>query len=141
MEMQTDLLTDIHDELNYEEVSAGIRFANYLIDIIVFYILSIGVAFALASVLPLTDKVVAYLVSYILYVLYYTIIEGATQGRSVGKMLTGCTAIKEDNTTFTFYDALMRSLSRIVPFEPFSAFGGHPWHDRWTNTKVVKMRR
>jgi len=27
-----------------------------------------------------------------------------------------------------------------VPLEALSAFGGHPWHDRWTKTRVVKTR-
>ncbi len=139
--MQPDLLSEIHDEINYEEVSAGIRFANYIIDIVFFYVLLAAIAFVSSSFLLFTEGGISYLVSYLCFVAYYTLLEGATRGRTIGKMLTGCTAIREDGQPLTFFDALMRSLSRIVPFEPFSALGGHPWHDRWTNTKVVKVRR
>jgi len=69
---------------------------------------------------------------------YFTFMEGATGGKSIGKIITRSKAVKEDGTSITWNDALLRSLSRIVPFEPFSAFGGQPWHDRWTNTKVVR---
>lgn len=139
--MQTDLLSEIHEEINHEEVNTGIRFANYLIDIVIFYVLKIAIVFELASVLPITEDAVAYLVSYLCFVFYYTLLEGATHGRTIGKMLTGSVAIREDGQPFTFYDAMLRSFSRIVPFEPFSAFGGRPWHDRWTNTKVIKVNR
>lgn len=139
--MQPDLLSEIHDEINYEEVSAGIRFANYIIDIVFFYVLLAAIAFVSSSFLLFTEGGISYLVSYLCFVAYYTLLEGATRGRTIGKMLTGCTAIREDGQPLTFSDALMRSLSRIVPFEPFSALGGHPWHDRWTNTIVVKVRR
>jgi hypothetical protein len=35
--------------------------------------------------------------------------------------------------------AFLRSLSRLVPFEPFSALKkpSYPWHDRWTRTLVI----
>jgi hypothetical protein len=36
---------------------------------------------------------------------------------------------------------LLRTLCRIVPFEPFSAFGGHPWHDKWTRTYVIDVKK
>ena len=35
--------------------------------------------------------------------------------------------------------AFLRSLCRLVPFEPFSALKkpSYPWHDRWTRTLVI----
>ena len=32
---------------------------------------------------------------------------------------------------------VLRSLSRLVPFEAFSCLGDRGWHDRWTQTFVV----
>lgn len=140
MEMQPDLLGEIHEELNYEAVSTGTRFVNYLIDLVVYYILSFTSAYIFAAVLPLDNQVLALGFSYVVYLFYFTFMEGATGGRTVGKIITGSKAVKEDGDTFTWNDALMRSLSRMVPFEPFSALDGHPWHDRWTKTKVVKSK-
>jgi uncharacterized RDD family membrane protein YckC len=139
MEVQEDLLTDIETEINQETVSVGIRFANYVIDLLIFYILSVITGVVLASFIANAGTPLTYLISYILYVSYFTFIEGATNGRSVGKLITRSKAVKENGTPITWNDALMRSLSRIVPFEPFSAFGGQPWHDRWSHTKVVKQ--
>ena len=62
------------------------------------------------------------------------------KGYTVGKLITGTRAIREDGKELTFKNAILRSLSRMVPFEPFSAFGGSPWHDRWTKTRVIKSR-
>ena len=136
--MQEELITDTYTETYLEPVSVGKRFANYLIDIIVFYFITffLGVALALIDYRPI--GVMLYVMVYIVLVGYYTILEGATNGRTIGKMITGCRAIKADDTPFTWNDAFLRSLCRIVPFEPFSALGGRPWHDSWTNTKVVK---
>ncbi|WP_205513510.1 RDD family protein [Longitalea arenae] len=148
---QADLLQDIHDEVNYvDPVSPGIRFVNYLIDQI-----AIGVIFnGLDYVLGLSsngnyseDAIMQgnmaavwlrLLFSLAVTLTYYTIFEAATKGRTLGKILTNTTAITQDGTPFTFKHALLRTLCRFVPFEPFSAFGYMPWHDRWTNTVVVK---
>ena len=140
MEVQQDLLTDIETDINQEPVAVGTRFANYVIDLVIFYILSVttGVVLALLNIKP--DTAVRYLISYLIFVAYFTAIEGASNGRSVGKLITGSKAVKEDGNPITWNDALMRSLSRIVPFEPLSGFGGQPWHDRWSHTKVVKKQ-
>jgi uncharacterized RDD family membrane protein YckC len=82
----------------------------------------------------------AYLVAVLNYTIYYTICEKAFKGYTLGKLITGTRAIRTDGQELTFKDALLRSLSRFVPFEAFSGFGGHPWHDQWTNTMVIKSR-
>ena len=140
---QTHILSDIEQEINYEYATTGQRFANFIID-------SIVVGFVLGFLIVLImgvdsqgsytgSKILDTLFNWAILVLYYTIIEGLTKGRSLGKMVTRTRVIKEDGTELTFNDALLRSLSRIVPFEPFSTFSGHPWHDKWTKTRVVKM--
>lgn len=141
MEIHEDLLTEIETEINLVTVSTGTRLADYLIDLVIFYILFVVTLLVYRSFISYPDKLVSYMISYVLLVTYYTLIEGATNGRSVGKLITGSRAVKEDGTAITWNDALLRSLARIVPFEPFSAFNGNPWHDRWTHTKVVKNSR
>lgn len=139
--MHEDLLIDIETEVNLVSVSLGTRFADYIIDVVIFYILFVVILLTLKSLISDPDSSFTYIISYIFLVTYYTLMEGITNGRSVGKLITGSKAVKEDGTPITWSDALLRSLTRIVPFEPFSAFGGRPWHDRWTHTIVVKNNR
>lgn len=136
--MQHDLLGDIQQELSYESAGTGIRFTNYLVDLVIFYILSFALTYMFASVLPLDNQIVAIMFSYVIYFTYFTFMEGATGGKTLGKIITGSVATREDGNPLTWNDALVRSLSRMVPFEPFSALDGHPWHDRWSKTIVVK---
>ena len=63
------------------------------------------------------------------------------KGRSIGKFITGTKAVNADGSDMRVETILLRSLSRVVPFEPFSAFGGHPWHDKWTRTHVIDVRK
>jgi len=79
-----------------------------------------------------------FLISFIVIISYYTVLEGATKGRTLGKFVTGTVAVKQDGSAITWKDAFLRSLCRLVPFEPFSALGRMPWHDKWTKTIVIK---
>lgn len=136
--VQDDLFIDNYVHIYREPVSTGKRFANYVIDIVVFYIIIFCMAlfFGLLNFMP--NGPVLYLMVYAVFVGYYTFLEGATHGQTIGKIITGCRAVKDDGSSFTWKDAFLRSISRIVPFEPLSGLNGHPWHDSWTNTKVVK---
>lgn len=138
-----------------EYASTGQRFASYLIDLVIFYIIMLGLGAVMGIIFALTgniqqlqttntftgNKLTDYLVSYIIYALFYTFSEGASRGRSIGKLITRTKAVKEDESEVSWKDALIRSLCRIVPFEPFSALGGSPWHDQWSHTKVIKVTK
>ena len=80
-----------------------------------------------------------FIVGYVNYILYYTLCEKLFNGRTLGKLITGTKAVRLDGSPLTLWNALLRSLSRIVPFEPLSGFGT-PWHDSWTDTTVIKTR-
>ena len=82
----------------------------------------------------------AYLISIVNFLIYYTICEKAFKGKTLGKLITGTKAVRDDGSELSFRNAFLRSLSRIVPFEAFSAFSGYPWHDSWTGTMVIKSR-
>ena len=43
------------------------------------------------------------------------------------------------NYLLDWEDAFMRSLFRLIPLDPLSAFSGHPWHDELSKTKVIKL--
>jgi len=155
MEQQQDFLQPFEEVLYHERVSAGVRFANYIIDIIIFYVLTFLAGALIGVVIVATRSTSAYyestangsakffyyFVALATMVGYYTITEAAFKGRSIGKMITGCKAIMNDGGDITWRTAFLRSLSRLVPFEQLSALGGNPWHDQWTNTVVVKVRK
>jgi uncharacterized RDD family membrane protein YckC len=153
---QQDLLQDLEQEIYLERASTGARFANYLIDIIGYSIL-LWIIFVLVAILivPTTIKAdenfsiqqnqdeirfFVYIISYLSYLIYYTIFEGATKGRTLGKLITGTRAVNMDGTPITWKDAFIRSLIRLIPFEQFSALG-NAWHDKWSDTQVIKVRK
>lgn len=154
-----DLLADLQEEVILDHATKGQRFANILIDIVICWILmfvtgSVIGAFYIASYIseydpnsgsPILDStgfnLMLYAINYSIIILYYTIMEGALKGRTIGKMVTGTVALREDGSQLTWKNAFFRSLIRIVPFEPLAAlFTNYPWHDDWTNTIVVKKR-
>jgi uncharacterized RDD family membrane protein YckC len=142
----------IHD-YEYPDASGGKRFLNYLIDLVC------GIGFivllaALTGVLegfgvisgseewlesmgPLEERVFYSL----LLGLYYVLMEGLF-GRTIGKLVTGTKVIGLDGLHPGWGTIILRSLARLVPFEPFSflASEGSGWHDRWTDTRVIDLR-
>lgn len=150
--METTSTQQLFNDPEYRAVpaSAGKRFANYLIDLAVFYILVMAVGFLLAVSNPeMIDAYAEYdsvgaewldrLLGLMLYGLYMFLQETVFSGKSLGKFLTGTRAVNTDGTNITAKTALLRGLSRMVPFEVFSALGTPtlPWHDQWSKTYVI----
>lgn len=144
------------DHVEYVMATKGQRFLNWLIDnillrLVVTYITGEMFIRLLLSLAPdytirvfSEDGVEAFMISYLFvifhYVFYYTICEAAFKGQTIGKMITGTRAIQMSGQELSIKDALLRSLSRMVPFEVFSGFTDRPWHDSWTKTMVIKSR-
>ena len=61
-------------------------------------------------------------------------------GKTVGKMLTKSTVVREDGGRITLGQAFGRSLCRLIPFDAFSFLGSTAvgWHDSISKTRVVK---
>jgi uncharacterized RDD family membrane protein YckC len=141
-----DLLAD---EIFYERASTGKRFANYIIDLIVFYVFAFAIALVIAAVAPgmlapftndnsgfgLLDRII----TLFLYGLYMSIMEAMFKGKSIGKFITKTKAVNLDGSPISSGTAFARGFSRAVPFCAFSAFGDicNPWQDRWTDTMVI----
>jgi uncharacterized RDD family membrane protein YckC len=150
-DQQQDILNDLG--LNLVQASGGKRFANYIIDVIVFYIFIFIVAFFWAYFNP--DSINRYTDSSsgdsftdrLLYLCYYAIymffIELIFKGKSIGKFVTGTKAVNEDGSTISPKTAFLRGISRAVPFEGFTALGdpSYPWHDKWTKTYVIDEKK
>jgi uncharacterized RDD family membrane protein YckC len=141
-----DLLADM--TINLQQASRGKRFANYLIDVIVLYLIAL-VFFALLATTGLTErflhnndfgtKLLDRLVTSIVLGVLWGITEALFKGKTLGKVITRTRAVNEDGSPITVKTAFLRGLSRIVPFEAFSALGdpSYPWHDSWTRTYVI----
>lgn len=141
-----DLLAD---EIFYQRASTGQRLANYLIDLVVFYIFMFVIGMVIGLVAPgmLTSfandsssaNLLDRLLSLFLYALFMSVVEALLKGKSVGKFITKTRAVNLDGSQITASTAFGRGFSRAVPFCAFSAFGEicNPWQDRWTNTMVI----
>jgi uncharacterized RDD family membrane protein YckC len=163
MQPETNVQEEQHlfaqeDLFQYQEASTGQRFLNLLIDSVV---MNFGLSF-------LTGGIVGYLLgtlfpdfamslfgdeessgafwfgiilAYFNDIVYYTFCEKVFKGYTLGKLITGTRAVRTDGSDLTLKNAFLRTVCRLVPFEPFSIwFGDGLWHDRWTKTMVIKTR-
>lgn len=150
-----DLFEDIN--LVQEEATRMQRFINYVIDNL-FIRFALGwlagelLVFIVSNTSPeaytewyyslnqFEARIYEYLLGVLVAEIYYLFSEQVFNGYTLGKLVTGTRAIREDGGKLRFRDVLIRSLSRAVPFEPLSGFG-YPWHDRWSRTIVVSVRK
>ncbi len=134
--------------------SKEIRFANYIIDFIVKYALSFGVGILIGLFSELTGNytfldilldedtgwIFEYVLGFLIVIVYYTTFETLT-GRSLAKYITKTKVVLYDGSKPTINEILIRSLSRIIPFEALSFLGenGKGWHDSISKTYVVSV--
>lgn len=146
-EAGADVLTGF--EPNLVLASTGKRLLNYIIDVIGFYAFAFVVSFLLALLfreayaewLMEQGELVTTFLFLLIYFFYLSLQEGLLKGRTLGKLCTGSRAVREDGGTISFGTALLRTVIRFVPFEAFSTLGGRPWHDTWSKTYVIDVRK
>ena len=131
------------------QASTGKRFANYIIDLLFFYMVLIFWVLIASLVSPATieamddDNVFGSfldrIIGLIAYAVIMSFIEATFRGKSIGKFITGTKAVNADGSDLTFGKAFERGFSRAIPLNAFSALGRpcYPWHDKWTNTYVI----
>lgn len=151
-----ELLDSQSFEREYVRASKGKRFANYLIDVIGYYIFALIVGVLLGGVLlsagneefllneetSIGQTVLEWVFGIIVIILYYTASEYFFKGKTLGKLITRTRAVTLTNERMDFSTTLKRTLCRIVPFEQFSFLGDQAtgWHDTWSDTKVIEDR-
>ena len=155
-----DFLYEESQHLNtYVYATQGQRFLNWLIDNLLMrlgltFLTGMAISLILSFIAPdFLNRIAAsessmggelillsLMIGYMNYIVYYTLCEKLFKGYTLGKIITGTRAIRQDGQELNFKDALLRSLSRCVPFEVFSGFSTLTWHDSWTDTMVVKAR-
>lgn len=128
-----------------EYASARQRLLNRLVDLTSFYALvfMVGMVASLVgsrefisnieNLNPLLDQ----LLSMLMYGMYVGVVEGIFRGKTLGKLITRTRAVTDAGDPISFTTGFLRGLSQAIPFEALSAFGAYPWHDRWTDTRVV----
>ena len=132
-----------------KNTSSGLRFANYIIDIIGYQILLSVIGYAYDLIINLTSAnypisrtatFVHTIVIILLYPGYYIFFEFLWQ-RTPAKFITNSIVIDEFAGKPTLRQVILRSFIRIVPFEPFSYLGNSErgWHDKWSETWVVPV--
>lgn len=135
-------------DYRYCHASTGQRFANYIIDTIVLYILAFALGVVVYFIDPeiidsLNDGITERIVGLIFYGVIMSFTEAMLNGKSIGKYITKTKAVNLDGSDLSFEKAFTRNLIRIIPFDPLSAFGSpcSPWHDRWSQTIVVEEKK
>jgi uncharacterized RDD family membrane protein YckC len=150
--MQTeDTVLDLMPKENvYVRASTGKRLANYLIDVVSFYVVILAAAFAIAIASPESidafvddesagSQLLDRILTLLFYALFMSVVEALFRGKSLGKLITGTRAVNLDGSQISATTAFGRGFSRAVPFCVFSAFGTpcDPWQDRWNDTMVI----
>jgi len=130
------------------------RFLNYIIDAIMQLILLIVLAmfsFIIGDMLgsksainffSKLDKntIGLYTISFTLVLIYYNVFE-ILFARTVGKFVTQTIVVDEHGENPHHETILIRSLCRLIPFNPFSVLIlGRGWHDSISKTYVVDKR-
>lgn len=133
------------DPVEHSLASKGLRFANYLVDYIIAAIFQYAVLLMPIFMMDAGDVespaygIFSLLFSLIVYVLYFALTEYLFKGRTLAKFITGTKAVTVEGNDLDFTTALIRSLCRLIPFEPFSFFGETGWHDSISKTRVVSV--
>ncbi|GDX97311.1 hypothetical protein LBMAG47_29760 [Planctomycetia bacterium] len=124
----------------------GARLANLIIDSIgqLIFGFLFGILVALVggeAGIAWLESIPDLLLGVFLTLLYYIVFEAITS-RTLGKLITGTRVVNAVGLPPSFGQIIGRTLCRFIPFEMFS-FLGTPtrgWHDRFSETYVVKAR-
>ncbi len=148
-----DNLDDIWHESKPKKLvpaNKGLRLANYLIDTLAATLVVVFFAVFLAMLSPRSLEnaseglgLLFQLMSIVIAWLYYTLIETSTQGKSIGKYITGTRVVTAEGAVPSPETIAVRSLCRYIPFEAFSFLGASDlgWHDRLSKTLVIDERQ
>ena len=123
------------------------RVTHWILDIL--FSLLIGSVFVINLGRPifafleqfLGDRFTLYIVFSITQILYYPFFE-ILFGATPAKLLTESRVVNADGSRIDFAKGLVRTITRKIPFEPFSYLGmGNGWHDSLSGTIVVKEKQ
>ena len=120
-----------------------LRLGNSIFDTIIsFFAMIRALSIFDENTLENMDPFVFCFLSMLLIYLYYFVFETLWQ-RTPAKFITGTKVITSTGDKPTAEMIASRTLIRFIHFEAFSFLGErvHGWHDRWSNTYVIKGKR
>ena len=128
-------------------ITTGPRIGHFIIDYLCLQVVAVAVqvlaTLAFWDVPPSRWTVAFQLLAGLLVLLIipalYVYCEFRWQ-RTPGKIVTKTLVVDEFGNRPDLKTIILRTMIRVVPFEPFSCFGdphSRGWHDRWSNTFVV----
>ena len=130
------------------------RLVNYLVDTAMQLVLLFGAAvisFIIGDLLgtkkPVEfvakldqNRVALYTVTYTVTLIYYNFFE-ILWARTVGKFITQTVVVDENGEKPSYENIMIRSLCRLIPFNPLSVLlGTRGWHDSLSKTYVVNKK-
>ncbi|TDD78489.1 RDD family protein [Flavobacterium caseinilyticum] len=130
--------------------SKGQRFLNFVIDLFIIYVIeiSIGTTIILIGDLTKSDAASNWVSSLsiiesfffgLVTLFFYYLITEMYFSRTFGKYFTKTMVVKHDGSRPIMKNVIIRTLSRLIPLEPFSFLtADRGWHDTLSVTYVVK---
>lgn len=129
------------NELLIDYASKKVRFYNFILDTIIYRVLSILLILSFEGQYNsiagenLAVYNIVYLVSF--YFLYNFIFE-LLFGQTLGKMITGTKVVTYDIKKPSIKTLFIRNLCRLIPFDPLSfLISENGWHDSISKTTVI----
>ncbi|MBT1711481.1 hypothetical protein KK062_24775 [Fulvivirgaceae bacterium PWU5] len=108
-----------------------VRFYGYVVDLVIIQTLVHDGPYNL-SLLPY-----GWAVALLSYVLYYAVFEHLFLF-TPGKLLLNTRVCMENGTVPPEGTIILRTLARLIPFEPLSCLYNEGWHDKLSKTKVIR---
>lgn len=129
-----------------KEVTGGLRFVHLLIDgfivNLLYTLLDPILAYPNSFIFEMNDSV--YMVVTVIainllipYFIYYFLMEKFFQ-TTLGKLVTQSVVIDKYAKRPDDRSLVVRTLIRLIPFDVLSFLGERGWHDKWSETYVVK---
>ena len=126
------------------------RLLNFIIDVLIIYIIEISIGTTIILIGDLTKSdtasnwvsslsvVESFFFGLVILFFYYLITE-MYFSRTFGKYFTKTIVVKHEGSRPNMKSIIVRTLSRLIPFEPFSFLtADRGWHDTLSVTYVVK---
>ncbi|MFH6970345.1 RDD family protein [Flavobacterium petrolei] len=130
--------------------SKGQRLLNFIIDLFIIYVIEISIGTTIILIGDLTKSdtasnwvsslsaVESFFFGLVILFFYYLITE-MYFSRTFGKYFTKTIVVKHEGSRPNMKSIIVRTLSRLIPFEPFSFLTAERgWHDTLSVTYVVK---
>lgn len=126
------------------------RFLNFIIDVFIIYLIEISIGTTIIILGDLTNSdtasnwvsslsvVESFFFGLVILFFYYLITE-MYFSRTFGKYFTKTMVVKHEGSRPNMKSIIVRTLSRLIPFETFSFLTAERgWHDTLSVTYVVK---